>query len=129
MLFNDYSPLDIYRITSGHKGFPRSKTKSRESVAVTTYLRYDDERFKTRTSSSSPPGQAPEVTKKRKRKKHACQTSINTHPNRAPEGKTAIRVEIIKSFRPKSSHLSIQWLRETTTAILTDSARGPGYSL
>ena len=32
----------------------------------------------------------------KKKKKHACQTSINTHPDRAPEGKTAEGIEIIK---------------------------------
>jgi hypothetical protein len=54
-------------------------------------------------TSSSQPGQAPDSNEKEK-KKHACQTSINTHPERAPEGKTAIRVEIIK----RKKQLSIQ---------------------
>ncbi|KAL7799902.1 hypothetical protein V8C37DRAFT_365928 [Trichoderma ceciliae] len=33
---------------------------------------------------------------KKELKGHACQTSIDTHPTNAPEGKTADRVEIIK---------------------------------
>lgn len=41
-------------------------------------------------------------TAMKRNKNHACQTSIDTHPARAPEGKSADRVEIIK---PK---LSIQ---------------------
>ncbi|WJG37262.1 uncharacterized protein FOBCDRAFT_234189 [Fusarium oxysporum Fo47] len=57
-------------------------------------------------------------------RKHACQTSINTHPSHAPEGKTTAGVEIIKQT------ISIQQLHEATTAILADRARGPkGYSL
>ncbi|KAH7147943.1 hypothetical protein DER46DRAFT_580380 [Fusarium sp. MPI-SDFR-AT-0072] len=62
--------------------------------------------------------QAPESNEKNKRK-HACQTSINTHPSHAPEGKTTAGVEIIKQT------VSIQQLHETTTAILADRARGP----
>ncbi|KAL4415961.1 hypothetical protein CABS03_03168 [Colletotrichum abscissum] len=34
----------------------------------------------------------------KKRKKQACQTSIDTHPDRAPKGKTTIRDEIITAL-------------------------------
>ncbi|RMJ03570.1 hypothetical protein CDV36_014899 [Fusarium kuroshium] len=59
-----------------------------------------------RKASSSLPGQAPGSNEKEKRK-HACQTSINTHPDRAPEGKTAEGIEIIKR-----KTLSIQQLHK-----------------
>ncbi|UZP34187.1 hypothetical protein NXS19_002003 [Fusarium pseudograminearum] len=64
----------------------------------------------------------PQTVMKKRKKKHACQTSINTHPDRAPEGKTAIRVEIIKRKRQTLYTAAAQG---QTTAILADRSRGP----
>ncbi|KAH6988204.1 hypothetical protein BKA56DRAFT_287320 [Ilyonectria sp. MPI-CAGE-AT-0026] len=59
----------------------------------------------------------------KKKKKHACQTSINTHPERAPEGRPQTG-----SRSSRGEHLSIQQ-PQSSTAVLADRARGPWYSL
>ncbi|KAK2766402.1 hypothetical protein CKAH01_04685 [Colletotrichum kahawae] len=41
----------------------------------------------------------------KKGKRHACQTSIDTHPARAPKGKTADRDEIITALYTASEQV------------------------
>ena len=66
----------------------------------------------------TPKDQPQQATKKRKR--HACQTSINTHPSHAPEGRPRQG-----SRSSRVTNLSIQLSSKTATAILADRARGP----
>ncbi|KAL0941216.1 uncharacterized protein CTRU02_203979 [Colletotrichum truncatum] len=52
----------------------------------------------------------------KKRKKRACQTSIDTHPDSAPEGKTTIGDEIITALYTANR-------KSVKTAFLTEGAR------